>query len=66
MELYSINLTLSEISLFRQTLDLIDIKGKDAKYVANLQLKLENEINEINNLEQKKQNELKEIIEKNN
>lgn len=63
MELYSIDFSLNELSLFRQLLDIVDIKGKDAKYIANLQIKLENEINEINISEQKKQNELKEILE---
>lgn len=62
MELYSIDFSLNELSLFRQLLDIVDIKGKDAKYIANLQIKLENEINEINISEQKKQNELKEIL----
>lgn len=62
MDLYSIDFSLNEISLFRQLLDIIDIKGKDAKYIANLQIKLENEINQINISDQKKQNELKELI----
>ncbi len=47
-ELYSIDISLSDISLFRQILDIIDIKGKDAKRIADLQIKLESDINDIN------------------
>ena len=41
MELFSIDLTIAEIQLTRQALDVISIPGKDAKVVANLQYKLE-------------------------
>ena len=41
------NLQLSEIKLLRQSLDIIDIKGASAIFVANLQLKLDGEIREI-------------------
>lgn len=48
MMIFSIeNLQLGEIRLLRQSLDVIQITGKDAQYVANLQLKLENEIKQI-------------------
>ena len=43
MNLFSIDLTHGEIHLLRQSLDLISISGKDAKFVANLQVKLEQE-----------------------
>jgi hypothetical protein len=36
--------TLNEILLIRQSLDIIPITGKDAKYVTQLQLKLEKHI----------------------
>lgn len=36
--------TINELSLIRQSLDIIPITGKDAKYVAQLQLKLENHL----------------------
>lgn len=41
------NLQLGEIKLLRQALDIIDIKGASAIFVANLQLKLDGEIREI-------------------
>lgn len=47
MDLFSIDVTLNELFFMRQALDLVTISGKDAKYVANLQYKLENEIAEI-------------------
>ena len=50
MDLFSIDLTVSEIQLLRQSLDIITITGKDAKFVASLQSKLEHELNEIANM----------------
>lgn len=47
MDLFSIDLTTSEIQLLRQSLDVISIAGKDAKLVANLQIKLESELHAI-------------------
>jgi hypothetical protein len=47
MEVYSIEITPKEISFIRQALDLVNILGKDAKFVADLQIKLENEILQI-------------------
>ena len=41
------NLQIGEIRLLRQALDVIQITGKDAQYVANLQLKLESEMKQI-------------------
>ena len=41
------NLQMGEIRLLRQALDVIQITGKDAQYVANLQLKLESEMKQI-------------------
>lgn len=41
------NLQMGEIRLLRQALDVIQITGKDAQYVANLQIKLENEMRQI-------------------
>ena len=40
-------LQLGEVTLLRQSLDVIQITGKDAQYVANLQSKLEHQIKEI-------------------
>ena len=50
MDLFSIDLTVSEIQLLRQSLDIITITGKDAKFVASLQSKLERELSEIANM----------------
>ena len=47
MDLFSIDLTPQEISILRQSLDVITITGKDAKTIASLQIKLESEIAEI-------------------
>lgn len=50
MDLFSIDLTVNEIQLLRQSLDIITITGKDAKFIASLQSKLERELNEIANM----------------
>ena len=47
MNIFSIDLTVNEIQLLRQSLDIISIKGTDAKFLANLQIKLENELIQI-------------------
>lgn len=47
MEIYSIDVTPQELAFLRQSLDLITVSGKDAKFIANLQIKLENEMLEI-------------------
>lgn len=47
MDMFSIDLTPQEISVLRQALDTITITGKDAKYIASLQIKLETELSEI-------------------
>ena len=41
------NLDINELKVLRSSLDTIDIKGSNAQYLANLQIKLENEISEI-------------------
>lgn len=67
MDIFCIEVSLNEIAFMRQALDLVTINGKDAKFLANLQTKLENEMAEIQNAkakeEEKKQRELKSIIE---
>ena len=48
MNLFSIeNLQLEEIKLMRQSLNVIQITGAIAQFVANLQLKLDYEIQQI-------------------
>jgi len=45
--MFSIELTPQEISVLRQSLDTITLSGKDAKFIASLQIKLEQELGEI-------------------
>ena len=48
MNVFSIeNLQLEEIKLIRQSLNVIQITGASAQFVANLQNKLDYEINQI-------------------
>ena len=54
MEVYSIEITHKEIAFIRQAIDLVNILGKDAKFVADLQTKLENEILHIQKESSKK------------
>jgi len=67
MELFAIDLTIAEIQLTRQALDVISIAGKDAKVVANLQYKLEDELQQIQNqlqtAERDKQIQLQKAVE---
>ena len=66
MNIFSIDLTVNEIQLLRQSLDIISIKGTDAKFVANLQSKLESELLQIQEIlhkvEEAKQQELQDIV----
>ena len=66
MNIFSIDLTPGEIQCLRQSLDVISISGKDAKFVANLQVKLEQEFAQIQEMlkqeETKKQQELQETL----
>lgn len=59
------NLQLDEIKLLRQSLNVIEIKGISAIFVANLQIKLDGEIREIESMlkeeEAKKQAGIKKI-----
>lgn len=66
MNLFTIeNLTLDEIAALRQSLNVIDIKGSSAQFIANLQTKLDNEMSQIQNMLQqeneKKQSGIKKI-----
>ena len=66
MNIFSIDLTLGEIQCLRQSLDVISISGKDAKFVATLQVKLEREMAQIQEIlkqeEAKKQKELQDTL----
>jgi plasmid maintenance system antidote protein VapI len=59
MDVFSIDFTLNEINFIRQCLELPSILGKDAKFLANLQNKIEQELAEIQRL---KEEELKKTI----
>jgi hypothetical protein len=61
MDLYSIQFTLNEIAFVRQSLDVVTVKGTDAKFLANLQTKLEEELLEIQKIENEKLQKLQEI-----
>ena len=66
MNIFSIDLTVNEIQLLRQSLDIISIKGTDAKFLANLQSKLQSELLKIQEMlhkvEEAKQQELQDIV----
>jgi len=48
MNLFTIeNLSVEEISLLRQSLNVIEIKGNSAQFVATLQIKLDQELFQI-------------------
>lgn len=67
MNIFSVDFTLGELQVIRQSLDVITITGKDAKVIANLQLKLENEMAQIQQMQQEaelqKQKDLLKAIE---
>jgi hypothetical protein len=67
MDLFEINLTFNELTFLRSALDPISIQGKDARFVASLQIKLEHEIEEVKRMfqeaETKKMIDLQEAIE---
>jgi hypothetical protein len=68
MNIFSIDLTPNELNFIRQSLETVQISGKDAKFLANLQVKIEHELSEIqrmvNEEEQKKMISLSETITK--
>jgi hypothetical protein len=67
MNLFSLDFTHSELNFIRQSLETVNIQGKDAKFCANLQLKLEYELEEITRMikeeEQNKNVTLQQILE---
>jgi hypothetical protein len=66
MDLFSVDFTHNELVFIRQTLEMPTISGKDAKFLANLQLKVENELVQIEQMQaaeaQKKAEDLQAII----
>ena len=67
MDLFEINLTFNELTFLRSALDPISIQGRDARFVATLQMKLEQEIEEVKRMlqeaETQKMIDLQEAIE---
>jgi hypothetical protein len=67
MNIFSIDLTHPEINFIRQALETVSIQGRDAKFCANLQLKLEHELEEITRMikeeEESKMLGLQQIVE---
>lgn len=68
MDIFSIDLTHNELNFIRQSLETVTIQGKDAKFLATLQVKIEHELSEIKKMiqeeEQKKMLALSETIAK--
>jgi hypothetical protein len=47
MNLFSVDFTHAELNFIRQALETIPIQGRDAKFCASIQIKLEQELEEI-------------------
>lgn len=66
MDMFSIDVTANELAFIRQALDIVTVSGKDAKFLASLQHKVEQELSEIQRMlteqEQEKQEQLQSII----
>jgi hypothetical protein len=66
MDIFSIDITIPEIQLLRSSLDVITVSGKDAKFVARLQIKLEQEMQSIQQMiaeaEEKKKKDLEQVM----
>ncbi len=66
MYIVSMELQPGELSFIRQALDLVTVKGTDAKFLASLQIKLETELAEVQKMmeqeEISKQEGLKKIM----
>lgn len=50
--MFSIEFTQQEILFLRQALEVVQIQGKDAKFVASTQQKLEDKLEEIEKIKQ--------------
>jgi len=66
MNLFSVDFTHSELNFIRQSLETVPIQGRDAKFCASIQIKIEHELEEITRMikaeEQNKLLGLQEII----
>jgi hypothetical protein len=62
--MYPIELTKEEFGLLRQSLDIIQIQGKSAKFVANLQDKLDEQLFQIDmNLKMQEAEKLEQLVD---
>jgi hypothetical protein len=52
MDIFSIDFSFNELVFVRQALDVVSVAGKDAKFLAALQLRVENELAEIQKMKQ--------------
>ena len=70
MDIFSIDVTHNELAFLRQSLDVVSVSGKDAKFLANLQTKIETELLQIEQMkqaeEQKKREDLQQILTQEN
>ena len=68
MDLFAVDFGFNELQFLRQSLDLVSIKGTDAKFLASLQIKIETELIEIQKMltqqDVEKQAALQEIVER--
>jgi hypothetical protein len=67
MNVFSVDFTHSELNFIRQALETVPIQGRDAKFCASIQLKLEHELEEITRMikaeEESKMMDLQQIIQ---
>ena len=64
MDIFSVELNILELQIIRQSLDVITIKGSDAQFIANLQYKLESEMNQISAMMAQTEKEKEEGLQK--
>jgi len=57
MNIFSIDFTHAELNFIRQALETIPIQGRDAKFCASIQIKLEQELEEITRMIKAKEEE---------
>jgi hypothetical protein len=70
MDIFSIDVTHNELAFLRQSLDVVSVSGKDAKFLASLQTKIETELIQIEQIkqaeEQKKREDLQQVLTQEN
>lgn len=59
MNIFTVEFTPNELVFIRQALDLVTIKGNDAKFLATLQVKVENELAEIQKINEQEESKKK-------